>query len=51
LRPLKIAAAFFIVASGVMLFTGPSNSKLFAILLIVGNLLSLFDDWRSRREP
>jgi len=50
-RPLKIAAALFIVASAVMLFAGPNNSKVFAILLIIGNLLSLFAEWRSRREP
>ena len=51
MRPLKIVAALLIVASAVMLFTATNDSKVFAVLLIMGNLLSLFDDWRSRRQP
>ncbi|HYR27120.1 MAG TPA: hypothetical protein VEU30_01560 [Thermoanaerobaculia bacterium] len=46
---LRIVAAILIVASGVVLFT-TDDLKLFAIPLIVGNLLALWDDRRGRQS-
>ncbi len=46
MTPLKILAALFIVAALITLFV-VDNIKVFAVLLIVGNLLSLFDHFRK----
>lgn len=48
-RTLRIIAALFILASGIVFFALDS-SKLFALLLIAGNLFSLAAQWRSDRE-
>ncbi|MHB1313502.1 MAG: hypothetical protein ACYC3L_15905 [Gemmatimonadaceae bacterium] len=48
-RNLRIGAAVFIVGSGVVLFTTDS-SKLFAALLIIGNLLSLAANVRDQKS-
>ena len=46
---IRILGALLILASGVVLFA-TDGSKLFAPMLILGNLVVLFDDWRTRRE-
>jgi hypothetical protein len=46
---LRALAAAFIVASAVVLFAFEPLGKLFAILLIVGCLLSLVATWLERR--
>lgn len=48
-RILRIAAAILILASGVVLFA-TDNSKLFGMLLIIGNLLSLAAHFRDQRS-
>ena len=49
MTPLKILAALFIVAALITLFA-VDNMKVFAVLLILGNLLSLFDHFRKRKD-
>lgn len=48
-RLLRIAAALLLVASAVALLT-TDDTKLFALPLIAGNLLSLVAHYRDRRE-
>lgn len=46
---IRIVAAIFMLASVVALFAS-DNPKVFAAPLLAGNLLVLFDEWRSRRR-
>ena len=48
MSPIRIVAAIFMVASIVALFA-VDNHKVFALLLVIGNLLVLWDEARSRR--
>jgi hypothetical protein len=45
---IRIVAAIFMLASAVALFAS-DNPKFFALLLIIGNLLLLWDEKRSRQ--
>lgn len=47
---LRSLAAVLIVASGVVLFSGDHLGKLFAVLLIIGNLLALAATWLEARR-
>lgn len=49
MSPLKILAALLIISSGIALFT-VDHPKLFALLLIAGSLLNIFDSRRNRNE-
>lgn len=47
-RILRFGAVIFIVASGVFLFA-TDDTKTFAVLLIIGNLLSLAVHFRDQK--
>jgi hypothetical protein len=49
MTPLKILAALFIVAALITLFI-VDNIKVFAVLLILGNLLGIFDHFGKRSD-
>ncbi len=49
MSPIRIVAALLMVASIVALFAS-DNTKLFALPLVIGNLLVLWDETRSRRS-